>query len=127
MTSFDIFQVILFLGVLLLLVKPVGAYMAMAFADSPNGVNRVGGWLERLLYRLAGVRAKDMGWRRYAIAMLVFNLLGISSVYALQRLQAHVAAEPAAVRRACRPIWRSTRRSASPPTPTGRATAAKRR
>jgi K+-transporting ATPase ATPase A chain len=95
MTSFDIFQVVLFLGVLLVLIKPVGAYMAMAFADTPNGVNRVGGKLERLLYRLAGVRSDEqMGWRRYAIAMLVFNMLGLFAVYALQRLQQWLPLNP---------------------------------
>jgi K+-transporting ATPase ATPase A chain len=95
MTTFDIFQVVLFLGVLLVLVKPVGAYMAMAFADTPNGVNRVGGKLERGLYRLAGVRSDEqMGWRRYAIAMLVFNMLGLFAVYALQRLQQWLPLNP---------------------------------
>lgn len=95
MTSFDIFQVVLFLGVLLLLIKPVGAYMALAFSDAPNGVNRVGGKLERLLYRLAGVRSDEqMGWRRYAIAMLVFNMLGLFAVYALQRLQQWLPLNP---------------------------------
>lgn len=95
MTTFDIFQVVLFLGVLLVLVKPVGAYMAMAFADTPNGVNRVGGKLERGLYRLAGVRSDEqMGWRRYAIAMLVFNMLGLFAVYALQRVQQWLPLNP---------------------------------
>ncbi|GAB2797115.1 potassium-transporting ATPase subunit KdpA [Dyella kyungheensis] len=95
MTTFDIFQVVLFLGVLLVLVKPVGAYMAMAFSDTPNGVNRVGGKLERGLYRLAGVRSDEqMGWRRYAIAMLVFNMLGLFAVYALQRVQQWLPLNP---------------------------------
>jgi K+-transporting ATPase ATPase A chain len=95
MTTFDFFQVVLFLAVLLVLIKPVGAYMALAFADTPNGVNRVGGKLERLLYRLAGVRSDEqMGWRRYAIAMLVFNMLGLFAVYALQRTQQWLPLNP---------------------------------
>ena len=95
MTGFDIFQVVLFLGVLLALVKPVGAYMAMAFAETPNALNRVGGKVEGVLYRLAGVRSDEqMGWRRYAIAMLVFNMLGLFAVYALQRLQQWLPLNP---------------------------------
>ncbi|PXV59859.1 K+-transporting ATPase ATPase A chain [Dyella jiangningensis] len=95
MTSFDFFQVVIYLAVLLVLIKPVGSYMALAFADTPNGVNRIGGKLEHMLYRLAGVRADDqMGWKRYAIAMLVFNLLGALAVYALQRLQPWLPANP---------------------------------
>lgn len=95
MTSFDFFQVVIYLAVLLVLIKPVGSYMALAFADTANGVNRIGGKLEHVLYRLAGVRADDqMGWKRYAIAMLVFNLLGALAVYALQRLQPWLPANP---------------------------------
>jgi K+-transporting ATPase ATPase A chain len=95
MTSFDFFQVVLYLGVLLVLIKPVGAYMALAFSDTPNGVNRVGGKVERVLYRLAGTSADDqMGWKRYAIAMLVFNLCGAFAVYALQRVQQWLPLNP---------------------------------
>jgi K+-transporting ATPase ATPase A chain len=95
MTRFDFFQVPLYLAVLLVLIKPVGSYMALAFADTPNSVNRIGGKVERLLYRLAGVSTNDqMGWKRYAVAMLVFNLLGALVVYGLQRLQQWLPANP---------------------------------
>src|SRR5579859_5382354 len=95
MTTFDFFQVVLFLAVLLVLIKPVGSYMALAFADTPNGVNRVGGKLEHLLYRLAGVRADDqMSWKRYAVAMLVFNMAGLFVLYALQRMQQWLPLNP---------------------------------
>jgi K+-transporting ATPase ATPase A chain len=44
--------------------------------------------VEHLIYRIAGSRADDeMDWKTYAIAMLVFNALGMLAVYALQRLQ----------------------------------------
>ena len=57
---------------------------------------RIGGWLERLIYRGAGVDpAREMHWIDYALAMLWFNLLGALAVYALQRLQ-HVAAAQSA-------------------------------
>lgn len=95
MTTFDIFQVVLFVGVLLVLIKPVGAYMALAFAETPNGVNRVGGKVEHLLYRLSGVSADDqMSWKRYAIAMLLFNMAGLFLLYALQRVQQWLPLNP---------------------------------
>ncbi|MDR3445038.1 MULTISPECIES: potassium-transporting ATPase subunit KdpA [Dyella] len=95
MTTFDIFQVVLFVGVLLVLIKPVGAYMALAFADTSNGVNRVGGKVEHLLYRLSGVSADDqMSWKRYAIAMLLFNMAGLFLLYALQRVQQWLPLNP---------------------------------
>ena len=95
MTTFDFFQVVLYLAVLLVLIKPVGSYMALAFSETPNRVTRFGGGVERLLYRIAGVHADEqMGWRRYAIAMLTFNLVGMLAVYVLQRTQQWLPLNP---------------------------------
>ncbi|MGN6478541.1 potassium-transporting ATPase subunit KdpA [Luteibacter sp.] len=95
MTANDFFQIGLFLAVLLALVKPVGQYMALVFADAPNRVTRFGARAERVLYRLAGIRAdEDMGWKRYALAMLVFNVAGLLVVYLLQRTQQWLPLNP---------------------------------
>ena len=81
-------QVALFLAVLLLLVKPLGSYMARVYEGRPFGLDRVLGPVERGFYRLAGVRAdSEMGWKGYATAVLLFNLFGLLVVYVLQRLQ----------------------------------------
>lgn len=88
MTEQGLFQVGLYLLALLLLVRPLGAYMARVYADGSAGSNR---WLKRVelwMYRLAGVDCnRDMNWRQYAVAMLLFNLLGIAAVFGLQRWQ----------------------------------------
>jgi K+-transporting ATPase ATPase A chain len=95
MTANDFFQMGLYLAVLLALVKPVGSYMALVFADEPNRVTRFGARAERLLYRVAGIRAdEDMGWKRYALAMLVFNVAGLAVVYVLQRTQQWLPLNP---------------------------------
>lgn len=95
MTANDFFQVGLFLVVLLALVKPMGSYMALVFSDEPNKVTRFGSGVERVLYRLAGIRAdEDMGWKRYALAMLVFNVAGLAAVYLLQRTQQWLPLNP---------------------------------
>jgi K+-transporting ATPase ATPase A chain len=95
MTTNDYLQLGLYLAVLLLLVKPFGSYMALVFADAPNGVTRAGARVERGIYRLCGIDAgEDMGWKRYALTMLLFNLLGLLAVYALQRLQAWLPLNP---------------------------------
>jgi len=95
MTANDFFQLGLYLAVLLALVKPVGQYMALVFADEPNRVTRIGARAERLLYRFAGIRAdEEMGWKRYAIAMLVFNVAGLAVVYLLQRAQQWLPLNP---------------------------------
>jgi len=95
MTTNDYLQIGLYLAVLLLLVKPLGSYMALVFADAPNRVTRIGAPVERGIYRLCGIRpGDDMGWKRYALAMLVFNVLGLLAVYALQRLQSWLPLNP---------------------------------
>jgi K+-transporting ATPase ATPase A chain len=83
-----------FLGFVLLCVKPLGSYIADVMQlDSdrqgpPHFALRVGGRVERLLYRLCGIQsAEEMSWTRYAIALLLFNVLGAVIVYGLQRLQ----------------------------------------
>ncbi len=96
MTANDWLQIGLFLGLLLLLAMPLGSYMAHVFADTPNRITRLGGGIERAIYRLCGIRAdEDMGWKRYTLAMLVFNLVGLLAVYALQRCQAWLPLNPA--------------------------------
>ncbi|HEX8778736.1 MAG TPA: potassium-transporting ATPase subunit KdpA, partial [Rhodanobacter sp.] len=95
MTSNDFIQLGLYLVVLLLLVKPLGGYMARVFADAPNRVTRFGAPVERVLYRLCGIDpGEDMGWKRYALAVLLFNVLGLLVVYALQRLQQWLPLNP---------------------------------
>jgi K+-transporting ATPase ATPase A chain len=96
MTLNDYLQIGLYLVLTLLLVKPLGAYMAAVFSDAPNRVHRIGGPFERFLYRLSGVdAAEDMTWQRYALAMLVFNVVGLLVVYLLQRTQQWLPLNPA--------------------------------
>ena len=87
-----------YLIVLLLLAKPLGAYMAAVYEGRATWAQRIGGWLERLIYRGSGVdAARDMGWVEYAMAMLWFNLVGGMAVYAIQRLQAWLPVNPMAL------------------------------
>jgi K+-transporting ATPase ATPase A chain len=95
MTAGGIFQLVVYIVVLLALARPLGAYMARVYEGRP-GLHRTAlGWLERLVYRLSGVRETDeMGWKTYAAAMLVFNLAGLLALYALQRLQGILPLNP---------------------------------
>ena len=96
MTSNGVLQLLLYLVVLLLLAKPLGAYMARVYEGRPVGLDRALGWLERLIYRLCGVRAdQEMGWKVYALTMLLFNVAGVLVVYAVQRVQGVLPLNPA--------------------------------
>ena len=95
MTANGAVQLLIYLIVLLALAKPLGAYMARVYEGRPCGLNAALGWLERLIYRLAGVRAgEEMGWKTYAVAMLLFNAAGMLLVYLLQRLQGGLPLNP---------------------------------
>src|SRR5262249_57371308 len=97
MTLNGYMQLGLYLVVLLALVKPLGGYMARVYAGQRIGLDRVLGPLERLIYRLCGIRAEEeMSWQTYTIAMLLFNLVGFLAVYALQRLQGWLPVNPQA-------------------------------
>jgi K+-transporting ATPase ATPase A chain len=95
MTGNGYFQLVLYLVALVGLAWPLGLYMARVYKDEIPGFM---GWLkpvERLFYRLAGVRPDDdMPWTRYAFALLAFNLLGFMAVYALQRFQVWLPLNP---------------------------------
>ena len=67
---------------------------------------------ENVLYRLAGVKAgpeRGMGWKHYAIALLVFNTVGAFFVYGLQRLQGVLPFNPQGLGKPSAPIPRSIR------------------
>jgi len=88
MTANAILQLALYLAALLLLVKPLGGYMASVYEGRATWATRILGPVERLIYRVCGIKAdEEMGWKTYAWAFLLFNLLGALAVYALQRLQ----------------------------------------
>ncbi|MDQ1329373.1 MAG: potassium-transporting ATPase potassium-binding subunit [Candidatus Poribacteria bacterium] len=91
----NIIQAIVYLTVLLLMVKPLGIYMARIYEDTPTGLNVWLAPVERLIYRLSGVKPeKSMSWKTYAIAMMLFNIIGLVVVYLLQRLQSYLPLNP---------------------------------
>jgi K+-transporting ATPase ATPase A chain len=90
--------VALFVGFLVLViaaVKPLGLYMAHIFEGRSIWPVRFGAPLERALYRLCGVEpAREMGWREYALGLLLFNALGALALYLLQRCQLWLPLNP---------------------------------
>ncbi len=97
MTANGYLQLAFYVVVLLALAKPLGAYMARVYEGKRLALERVLGWLERLIYRICGVAPEvEMGWKGYAIAMMLFNLVGLLAVYLLQRLQGVLPLNPQA-------------------------------
>jgi K+-transporting ATPase ATPase A chain len=95
MTANGFLQIGLYLVVLIALAKPLGLYMANIYEGKPVVLDRVLGPVERLIYRIGGVRRDDeMHWTTYALAVLLFSAACILLVYALQRLQGLLPLNP---------------------------------
>jgi K+-transporting ATPase ATPase A chain len=92
-------QLLLYLGILLLITKPLGEYLLRVL--DPKGrtwLDRVVGPVERLTYRLGGIDpAKEQHWTAYTISMLMFSFVTMIITYALLRLQAHLPLNPQAM------------------------------
>jgi len=95
MTFSNLVQITLYFVVLLALVKPLGWYMARVYEGEALGIDRVLGPLERLIYKLCGVKEKEeMNWQTYTLAMLLFSAVGLLVVYGQQRLQNFLPLNP---------------------------------
>ncbi len=95
MTLNGLFQIVLLLGVLFLLVKPLGGYMARIYEGNLPSFMRWLSPLEHLFYRMCGVNpGQEMRWTSYSLGVLWFRLLGVLTVYALQRLQGFLPLNP---------------------------------
>jgi potassium-transporting ATPase potassium-binding subunit len=89
-------QILIFCGIVLVLVKPLGGYLTRVFAGERTYLSIVLGPVERGLYRLAGTSEReDQHWTSYAFSLLMFNLFGVAVLYSLQRLQAVLPYNPA--------------------------------
>jgi K+-transporting ATPase ATPase A chain len=96
MTANQWFQILFYFAVLFALVKPLGLYMARVYENKPFRAARWLGWLENFIYRLGGVKSgEEMSWKTYALAMLVFNVVGGLALYILMRLQPFLFLNPA--------------------------------
>ncbi|OUL80473.1 potassium-transporting ATPase subunit KdpA [Paraburkholderia hospita] len=91
----DLFQPGLYIVVLIALAIPLGRYMTAVVDGSSVVVRRVGRPIEAMLYKLAGVDPEaEMSWMHYALAVIVFNALGVLAVYGFMRLQQWLPINP---------------------------------
>ncbi|MDQ0562703.1 K+-transporting ATPase ATPase A chain [Rhizobium mesoamericanum] len=89
-------QILLYCGIIIALVKPLGGYMTRVFSGERTLLSPVLVPIERGLYAIAGTgEREEQHWTSYAFSMLLFNLLGVLVLYALMRLQAALPFNPA--------------------------------
>jgi K+-transporting ATPase ATPase A chain len=95
MTYYGIAQIVIFFGLIMLITKPLGSYMARVFNGERTFLYPVLRPLEKLCYRLFRVNEQeDMRWATYTFAMLAFSVVGGLFTYALLRLQGILPLNP---------------------------------
>jgi potassium-transporting ATPase potassium-binding subunit len=88
MTANGWFQIFLFLAVIFLITKPLGAFMARVFNREKTFLDPALRPVEKLVYRLTGVDEQhEMQWTEYAIAMLLFSGVSLLLLYLIERTQ----------------------------------------
>ena len=94
----DYIQMGIYVLVLLLAIKPLGTSMARIYEGKSAVLNVWLAPVEKWIYRLGGVRSEQgMSWKIYALALMLFNILGILVVYVIQRFQASLPLNPMAM------------------------------
>ena len=88
-------QILVFLGLILAVTKPLGVFMAQVFNREKTFLDPILRPLERLLYRVTGVDEKhEMAWTEYAVSMLLFSGVSMLLLYFIQRLQGYLPLNP---------------------------------
>jgi potassium-transporting ATPase potassium-binding subunit len=89
MTANGWLQFAVFFAVVLLLMRPLGLYIARVLEGQKTFLDPILRPIERLLYRVCGIRAEqEMNWQQYSVAMLIFSLVSMLLTYLIERVQA---------------------------------------
>ncbi|HEY3137065.1 MAG TPA: potassium-transporting ATPase subunit KdpA [Blastocatellia bacterium] len=95
MTFNGLLQLALYFLVLLAVTKPLGVYMTRVFSGEKTLTSRLLGWLERLVYRVCRLEAEaEQHWTAYTAAMLMFSVVSLLVLYAIERLQYYLPLNP---------------------------------
>lgn len=89
-------QILVYCGIVVLLVKPLGGYMYRVFNGDRTFLSPILGPVERGLYRISGTSEREeQHWTTYAAGIIFFSLASFLVLYFLQRLQGVLPYNPA--------------------------------
>ena len=95
MTANGWLQFAVFFGVLLILMRPLGLYIARVLEGEKTFLDPVLRPMERLLYRACGIHAdQEMSWQQYTVAMLIFSFVSLLLTYLIERAQGFLPWNP---------------------------------
>jgi K+-transporting ATPase ATPase A chain len=88
MTANGWLQFVVFLAVLLLLMRPLGLYIARVVQGEKTFLDPLLRPIERFLYRVCGIHAEqEMSWQQYSLAMLIVSFVSLLLTYVIERAQ----------------------------------------
>jgi len=91
-------QILIVVALLALLVKPIGTYVYYAFSNEATRQDRIFGPLEKVVYRLIGLKDRGgMTWKKYALSVLLTNIVLTAIGYIILRLQKYLPFNPSGI------------------------------
>ena len=87
-------QIILVLAMFVILVIPMGRYMYHIATDQKTFADRVFDPVDRLIYKICGIKGGDMNWKEYALSLVTANAVMILVGYLILRIQGFLFLNP---------------------------------
>ncbi len=87
--------IILCLAIVIILIKPMGKYIAGVYTDKLVLAEKILGWLERLIYRICGITPeKEMNWVAYSFSLILFSFFCFLLLFLILCFQQHLPFNP---------------------------------
>ncbi len=92
----DVLLIMFFLLIVTITAIPIGKYMSKVLTGKKTFMTPVIRPLEKLIYRICSIdEDQEMTWKRYAYALIIFNIIGITFLFVLQLIQNFLPLNPA--------------------------------
>ncbi len=87
-------QIILTLAIFVIVVIPMGKYMYHIATKQKTFADKVFNPIDRCIYKICGIKGEDMGWKKYALTLLLVNAVMVFGGYVILRLQSILFLNP---------------------------------
>src|SRR5450755_4561457 len=95
MTLIGIVQILVFFAIIVAITKPIGSFMYRVFEGQRTFLHPILGPIERLIYRISGIREdEEQSWVRYSASLISLSIFSFLFVYLIQRLQGYLPLNP---------------------------------
>lgn len=95
METIDLVFILVLILIAILLAVPLGKYMSRVFNGERTFMTPLMQPVERFIYRIIGIdENKEMNWKQYAYALVIFNIIAIIFVFVLQLIQGYLPLNP---------------------------------